>query len=92
MATAARLVVTGKVQMVGYRAWTVREAQRRSLRGWVRNRTDGTVEILAIGDAIDISSLVTACRQGPRHAQVQSVERFSAEDDGNEGFKQVDSL
>ncbi len=90
--SAARLIITGKVQAVGYRAWAVREAQRRSLRGWTRNRADGTVEILAIGDPIDISSFTTACRQGPSYAKVESVDRSPAEDDGSEGFKQVGSI
>ena len=46
---AVRLVITGRVQGVGFRAWTCGEARRRGLRGWVRNRHDGSVEALLIG-------------------------------------------
>lgn len=49
MADARRLTVRGRVQGVGFRAWTVREAKALGLDGWVRNRRDGTVEVLACG-------------------------------------------
>ena len=48
-----------------YRAWTVRMAARFGLRGWVRNRADGTVEALVIGDEPSVAAMVDACRRGP---------------------------
>jgi acylphosphatase len=84
--TAARLVITGRVQGVGFRAWTRREARRRGLRGWVRNRSDGSVEILAIGEAAALDSLAEACRRGPTMARVDGVLRTPAGDDGSPDF------
>ena len=55
---AQRLVISGRVQGVGYRDWTVATARGLGLDGWVRNRRDGGVEALVAGDAAAISALV----------------------------------
>jgi acylphosphatase len=81
-----RLLVSGRVQQVGYRAWAVTEARRLSLRGWVRNRADGAVELLAAGPAENVAALVAACRCGPKAARVTAVEVAEAEDDRSIGF------
>ena len=83
---AVRVVIEGRVQGVGFRAWTAHEAARRNLRGWVRNRSDGSVEALFIGDADAVLSMLEACRRGPRLAHVLAVNRTDAEDDGSRGF------
>jgi acylphosphatase len=85
---AERLIVEGRVQGVGYRWWTLGEARRLGLDGWVRNRVDGTVEILAIGEADAIDALVQACRQGPPAAAVETVERHPGEDEGGTTFEE----
>jgi acylphosphatase len=85
---ALHLIVRGRVQGVGYRWWTVDQASALGLAGWVRNRRDGSVEILAIGAAQALESLVAACARGPAAASVTAVERASAEDDGSLGFEQ----
>ncbi len=87
-AAAVRLIITGRVQGVGFRAWTRREARRRSLRGWVRNRTDGSVEALLIGAQDAVEMLAEACRRGPGIARVEAVARFPAEDDGSPDFSE----
>lgn len=93
MASAAvRLEIEGRVQGVGYRWWTVGVARRLDLRGWVRNRADGSVEVLAIGEARALDGLAAACRQGPSAARVTSVRRSPAEDDGSDGFDERASL
>jgi acylphosphatase len=84
---AERFIVLGRVQGVGFRWWAVDMAERLSLRGWVRNRRDGSVEIQAIGPADRIDALALACESGPRAARVTSVQRFPAEDDGTRGFE-----
>ena len=81
-----RLRITGKVQGVGYRVWATRTASGLGLRGWVRNRSDGSVEALAIGAPHQIAALIEACRQGPHGARVTAVTIADAEDDGSRGF------
>ena len=68
-----RAVMTGKVQGVWFRAWTVKEAQKRNLRGWVQNRSDGSVEALFAGDPAMVDAMVKACHQGPPLAKVSNV-------------------
>jgi len=86
--TAERFVVTGRVQGVGYRWWTVGTAKRLGLAGWVRNRRDGSVEIQAAGPADRLDALALACESGPPGARVAAIQRFPAEDDGVSGFEQ----
>ena len=88
-ASAARFTITGRVQGVGFRLWAVREARRRGLRGWVRNRSDGSVEALAIGEPAAIDAFVEACRRGPGMARVDDVSRTPATDDGSRGFDEA---
>jgi acylphosphatase len=87
MAEVALLRIEGRVQGVGYRMWLEREARRAGLRGWVRNRSDGSVEALLIGDAGSIDAVVAACAHGPRLAVVRAVHRDAAQDDGSAGFE-----
>jgi acylphosphatase len=68
-----RAIVTGRVQGVSYRATTVDEARRLGVTGWVRNRTDGSVELEAEGPPELIGKLLTWCEQGPAMARVSHV-------------------
>jgi acylphosphatase len=86
MSEAVHLRITGRVQGVGYRAWLEREARGRGLRGWVRNRRDGSVEALLIGEPTALEATIAACAKGPRLARVTAVERSAAADDGRSGF------
>jgi acylphosphatase len=83
---ALHLRINGWVQGVGFRAWAVQMAARLGVRGWVRNRSDGSVEVLVIGEEPALAAMVEACRQGPRAATVQDVTIGEAEDDGSTGF------
>jgi acylphosphatase len=67
-----RVIVTGKVQGVSFRASTASEAERLGLTGWVRNLPDGRVELEAQGDSVE--ELVRWCSRGPRWASVSGVE------------------
>ena len=69
------LVVHGRVQGVGYRAFVEREARVRDLTGWVRNCRDGTVEAVLSGDAALIEDMIAACKRGPFSARVDAVHR-----------------
>jgi acylphosphatase len=83
---ATRLRITGRVQGVGYRAWAMQTAARLGLRGWVRNRGDGSVEALAIGEENDVERMIEACREGPVGARVADVAVNDAKDDASIGF------
>ena len=76
--TAARFVVGGRVQGVFFRAGTREQAQRLGLRGYARNRADGRVDVLAVGDAAAIDALAAWLRQGPPQARVDELERLDA--------------
>ncbi|MFH1812060.1 MAG: acylphosphatase [Pseudomonadota bacterium] len=67
------LRITGRVQGVCYRANACEQAKAMGLRGWVRNRIDGSVEAMALGTPHNIEAFVTWCGQGPSAAQVQQV-------------------
>jgi acylphosphatase len=67
-------VVHGDVQGVGFRYFVTRRAHERGLKGWVRNRNDGSVELVAEGERADLEALLQAARQGPRQASVSRVD------------------
>jgi acylphosphatase len=77
-----RLRIEGRVQGVGYRAWCVGQARGLNLRGWVRNRADGTVEVFVQGDTADVEALIARCRKGPVFAKVTDVIVSDAVTDG----------
>jgi acylphosphatase len=89
---AETLVITGRVHGVGFRGWACRAAFRHGLRGWVRNRADGSVELLVIGDAAAIDAMVEECRRGPRMAAVDDIQRAPADDDGSKDFSERSSV
>lgn len=68
-----RLAVTGRVQGVWYRGAAVEEARRLGVDGWVRNRADGSVEVLVEGPPDAVQALVAWCRTGPPAARVREV-------------------
>jgi acylphosphatase len=81
-----RLRITGRVQGVGYRAWAWQTAEELGLRGWVRNRTDGSVEALVIGGGEAVAAMIAACQRGSLAAKVANVAVSEHEDDGSTGF------
>jgi acylphosphatase len=81
-----RLRVTGRVQGVGYRLWAIEAATGLGLRGWVRNRTDGSVELLATGPDDAVAALIDQCRRGPPGARVDEITVADDEEDGSVGF------
>ena len=85
------LRVSGQVQGVGYRLWATRTAASLGLRGWVRNRFDGTVEALVTGAPERVDAMIEACRRGPRAAQVSEVTAVRDADDGSIGFTALPS-
>lgn len=68
-----RAIVSGRVQGVAFRASTVTEARRLGVVGWVKNRTDGSVELEAEGPDDMVAALVQWCHEGPPSARVARV-------------------
>lgn len=85
---AVHVLVSGRVQGVWFRGWTVEQARARSLDGWVRNLPDGTVEALFAGDALDVDAMLDACWKGPPAAVVIGVQVREDVDPGPTGFNQ----
>jgi len=85
---ACVLVVSGRVQGVGFRWFTEREAVRRDIRGFVRNLEDGQVEILAQAHPSALEAFCECIRRGPAAARVERVETRSVEvDPGLSSFR-----
>ena len=74
MALQARLTITGRVQGVGYRDWLVDTGRELGLAGWVRNRIDGSVEALIVGEDAAVGAMIDACRRGPSLARVDEID------------------
>ncbi len=82
MVVRRRVVVHGRVQGVGFRYAIARAADARGVAGWVRNRADGAVEAVFEGAPDAMDSLVRFCGEGPRGAEVTSVETVAEEPEG----------
>ena len=77
---ALHFKIDGQVQGVGFRYAMCSEARRLGLAGWVRNRSDGSVEAVAVGDDFALQRLVQWARRGPAGAQVDSASVDAATD------------
>lgn len=87
---ARRCIIRGRVQGVWYRAWTMGEAQKLGLRGWVRNCADGSVEALFAGPGDQVDAMIALCHDGPRAARVASVTALDFSGDIPGDFRQMD--
>jgi acylphosphatase len=81
------VIVTGRVQGVFFRGSTEEEARTRGVDGWVRNRSDGSVEAVFEGPSQAVEALVAWCRSGPRWARVEATEVQSQPPEGLRGFE-----
>ena len=72
------VLIRGRVQGVGFRAWTEVTALERGLQGWVRNRRDGAVEALFIGVEGDVTAMIEDCHSGPPGARVDFIDQREA--------------
>lgn len=88
MADCARRVrVTGRVQGVFFRAWTADEARALSVAGWIRNRSDGSVEAHLEGEEEAVDELIQLIREGPPDAEVEGVAITESDPEGLNGFE-----
>jgi acylphosphatase len=78
MSVIRHVVIRGRVQGVGYRAWTEYTARDHGLEGWVRNRRDRSVEAVFAGASEAVEAMVAACRRGPPGARVDAVDELPA--------------
>lgn len=81
MQNVRHVMIRGRVQGVGYRAWTEQQALARGLEGWVRNRRDGRVEAVFAGPAEAVTAMLDACRRGPDGARVDAVQTVESGSD-----------
>lgn len=85
---SARVRIYGRVQGVWYRGWAVGEARALGLDGWVRNRSDGSVEAVFHGSEAAVRAMIARCRQGPPAARVERVEETGEAEPVPPGFVQ----
>lgn len=71
---SVRLLISGRVQGVGFRNWTLKRATRSGVHGWVRNLTSGEVEAVFSGSSDAVNRMIEACWKGPITAKVQHIE------------------
>ena len=76
-----RVGIRGRVQGIGYRAWTEVTALERGVEGWVRNRRDGSVEALFSGPEDEVAAMIAECRRGPPGARVDAIDQREATSD-----------
>ena len=90
MTIRRHLVVTGRVQGVGYRDALCAQAERHAVTGWVRNRSDGSVEALLQGSEADVAAVTAWARQGPRLARVAEVREGSPPEPWNRSYSRFE--
>jgi acylphosphatase len=76
-----RVIVRGRVQGIGFRAWAEVTALELGVEGWVRNCRDGSVEAVLSGSEEVVLTMIEACRQGPPGARVEAIDQRDAEVD-----------
>ena len=90
--TSLVVQVRGFVQGVGFRDFLLMAAQRNKLDGWVRNRSDGSVEALVSGPTKAVEAFVSAATQGPHGAKVNAVDLHNSQPPAEKGFQRLATL
>jgi len=91
-AIARRLEISGRVQGVGFRAFVQATAQELGIDGFVRNRRDGTVEALVVGQVEKVEALIALCHKGPPSSHVDTVKVSDAQGVTDRGFRQLPTV
>ena len=86
---AVRARISGRVQGVWYRGWTVENARALGLDGWVRTRRDCTVEAGFSGSESSVQDMMERCRSGPIAARVESISQDYVDETPDAGFRQL---
>jgi acylphosphatase len=90
--TTLRLRIEGSVQGVGYREFVLAHARELEVDGWIRNRSDGTVEALVSAPNATAEKLIAFCIKGPPAARVANVDMHQAEPPAEKGFRRRPTL
>jgi acylphosphatase len=90
--TSMRLRIEGSVQAVGYRNFMIEEARKLGIDGWVRNRTDGSVEALVSGETKAVEALIAACARGPEGSRIKHIDMEKVEPPAEKGFNRRPSI
>ena len=84
--TTFKLRITGQVQGVGFRDWVIEEAKKLELDGWVRNRSDGSVELMISGPDKSVQAMLRVCTHGPEEAAVANIDILNEKIPPPKGF------
>lgn len=84
-----KVTITGRVQGVSYRDWVVMNAHELHLRGWVRNRIDGSVEAVFAGPEDRVALMIERCYDGPPLAKVTNIQQTACNDDIGSIFERL---
>ena len=90
--TTLRLKIEGFVQAVGYRNFAIEEARKLGLDGWIRNRSNGEVEVLVSGEDEKVNAFITVCAKGPSGSQVKGIGMQKDDPPPEKGFHRKPSL
>jgi acylphosphatase len=90
--TSLRLRIEGFVQAVGFRQYCIEEAGKLALDGWIRNRSDGTVEALVSGPTPAVETFVALAMRGPTGSKIKNVELHNTEPPTEKGFHRRPSV
>jgi acylphosphatase len=74
MKKSVRLYINGIVQGIFFRAFVKTNAEKLNVKGFTRNLEDGRVEVFLEGDSESVNKMIALCKQGPKHAQIKSVD------------------
>lgn len=77
---SARLIIEGKVQKVGMRHWIKQNALSLNILGWVRNKSDGSVEAFFFGNKDYVAQMISLCHKGPAFASVKKIKEIPQEE------------
>lgn len=89
---SVKLRIEGSVQTVGFRYFAMEEARRLGIDGWVRNRSDGSVETLASGEKKAVEAFIAACVKGPSGARVRTIDMEMSSPPAQRGFHRRPSV
>jgi acylphosphatase len=85
--SCVHIIISGRVQGVWFRGWIAKQAEALQIRGWVRNRVDGSVEAVFTGAQHHVDEMIKRCQSGPPLARVDHMDVTPTDDDSLNGFE-----